>query len=606
MPYRSEFQDEVLLQRFDGGANSKDDAEEIDDNQSPNPRNVDFDAKTVRKAAGYTLFAGTESETVPGFFLYNHRILSSTELLLKTVNTRFKFYDSNAGTFHLATDATFTAGRRWWGASFNGYFYGGNGVENFVRWRASSFGTLASPVLAAAATIPLASGQGARFATSGNGIIEGDTFAWTGKSTDTLTGVTGLDSGHGTGAIAVEKLDSTTYSSQPKGSVGAFFNNRIFVRDDAAPNFVYFSKLADNTNPQDDLANFTIAGSGSGDAGFDILPAAMIAMKAFTNGDNSQSLVAFCADGVAYELIVTDNSSPASTVPTHPVYKRLGADVAAVNMVASTENSLLFVDSKGTLRDLGYSDISTIIRTNRLSDRIEPTVVEADFSNGYIEYFNRKAFFIGKQNDAGQNNFTVVKDTNPDAFTFYDHWQLNAIAEWENDLYGLSSMNGNVFKLFDGLSANGEAIDSSYPTHEINFGAPLNLKELRKLRVAGVITEGCNLYIDIYLDDEQTPSTFLINGSNSNVTTPLSPVAIGTVVFGRGVFGGSLPAGVTARNFIAELNLQTLKKFFVAQVVIRNSEKDVYFDLQKMRFFARKCSADLMPDARHLGQVTSA
>lgn len=603
MPIRSEFQDEVLLRRFDGGANTRDDAEEIDDNQSPNPRNVDFDAKSVRKTLGYTLFGGAEAETVPGFFLYNHRILSTTELLVKTVNTRFKFYDSNAGVFHLATDATFTAGRRWWGASFNGYFYGGNGVDNFVRWRASSFGQLASPVLAAATTIVLGSGQGARFATSGTGMIEGDVFAWTGKSTDTLTGVTGLDSGHGASAIVVERLDSSTYSSAPKGSVGAFFNNRIFVRDDAAPNFVYFSKLADATNPQDDLANFTIAGSGTGDAGFDLLPAAILAIKAFTNGDNSQSLVAFCADGIAYEIIVTDSGS--TTVPTHPVYKRLNADVAAVNMVASTENSLLFVDSKGTLRDLGFSDISTIIRTNRLSDKIEPTVAAANFDNGYIDYFNRKALFIGKQNSAAQNNFTVVKDTDPDSFTFYDHWQLNATVEWQNNLYGLSSMDGSVYKLFDGLNAAGDVIDSSYPTHKINFGAPLNLKELRKARVAGLITSDCDLYIDIYLDDEETPATFLINGGNSNVTSALSPVSVGTVLFGRGVFGGSLPAGVTARTFIAELSLSSLRKFFTCQVVIRNSQGDVYFDLQKMRLFARRCSADLMPDVRYLSQVTN-
>lgn len=603
MPYRSEFQDEVILRRFDGGANSKDDAEELDDNQSPNPRNVDFDAKTVKKARGYTLFGGTESETVPGFFLYNHRVLASTELLVKTVNTKFKFYDSNLGSFQLATDANFTAGLRWWGASFNGYFYGGNGTDNFVRWRASSFGQLNAGIIAGAATIDLKAGQGIRFANSGTGMIEGDVFTWSGKSTDQLTGVTGVDSSHSANAIVVERLDSSTYSSNPKGSVGAFFNNRIFVRDDSAPTTLYFSKLADNTNPHDDLANFTISGGVSGDAGFDVLPAALLALRQFTNGDNSQSLVAFCADGVAYEVIVTDSAG--STVPTHPVYKRLSADVAAVGMVASTENSLLFVDSFGTLRDVGYSDLSTIIRTQRLSDIVEPTLVDVDFSNGYLEYYNRKAFAIGKQNDAVVNNFTLVKDTNPNAFTFYDHWQLNAICEWQNDLYGLSSLDGNVFKLFDGLNANGNAIDSQYPTKRIDFGVPLNLKELRKLRVSGYITDGCDLYFDVYLDDDETPSTFLIQGSNTNVVATVDGTAIGTVVFGRGVFGGGLPAGVTARRFIAELNFTTLKKFFSCYVVVRNAQKDVDFELSKMRFFGRLCSADLMPDVRHLGQSTA-
>lgn len=598
MAYRSDFTAEVLLERFDGGANTKDDQEDLKPNQSPNPRNVDFDAKTIHKAAGYTLFAGTEAETVPGFLLYNHRILTSTEILIKSVNTRLKFYDTVSGTFQLLTDATFTAGKKWWAAQFNGYLYGGNDTDAFVRWKGGSWSTLASATAIGATTIVLATGEGARFAASGNGMIEGDAFSWTGVSTDTLTGVTGLDATHAAGSRVIEKLNSTSYTSNPKGSVGAIFNNRLFVRDDAAPSFIYFSKLADNSNPHDDLANFTISGSGTGDAGYDILPAACLGMKQFTNGDNSQSLVAFCADGIAYEISVTDSGS--STIVTHPVYKNINADLAGVNMVTATENSLLFADSQGTIRDVGYSDVSTIIRTRRLSDDIEPTVEAADFSTGYIKYLTRKGFVIGKQNDSPINNFTVVKDTNPDAFTFYDHWQFNAIEEWNNAFYGLSSLNGNVYKLFDGLSAAGNSIDSSYPTPRLNFGAPLNLKEVRKVRVSGYITTGCDLYFDVYTDDDEDPTTFLINGNNANVTSPTSEVAMGTVVFGRGVFGGELPEGVEARRFIAELNLSTLKKAFTVQVVIRNSQADVDFEIQKMRFFAALASADLMPDARHL------
>ncbi len=598
-PYRSEFQDEVLLQRFDGGANTREDAEDIKDNESSYPVNVDLNAKTIRKAEGFSLFGGTESETVPGFFLYNHRILSRTELLCKTVNDKFKFYDANAGVFHLATDATFTVGRRWWGGSFNGYFYGGNGIDNFVRWRASSYGELSSAVSAGATTIILKTGQGARFNSSGGaGMIEGDTFSWTGVSGDTLTGVTDLSSSHGANAIAIEKMNTSSYSGLPKASVGAIFNNRIFIRDESSPNIIRFSKLADNTNPHDDLVNFTIAGTGTGDAGFDILPAAALAIKQFTNGDNSQSLVAFCADGYAYELVVTDAS--ASTVPTHPVFKYLGGDVAANNMVAATENTLLFVDSAGTLRDVGYSEISTIIRTNRLSDRIQPTVEQTSFTDGVIKYFDRRAFFVGKQNDSAINNFVVVKDTDPDAFVFYTHWLFNSLEEWQNDLYGLSSVNGNVYKLFSGQSAGGSVIDTIYPGPKLNFGAPLNYKEGRRVRIQGLITDGCELLFDFYPDDSAQPATFKITGGVSSVVSAADNVAVGRVIFGRSTFGGNLPPGVSARYFRAEMNLTALPRFMAIQPVVRNSQKDVWFDVQKMRFFARLLSTDVMPDTAHM------
>ena len=54
--------------------------------------------------------------------------------------------------------------------------------------------TLNGAVVAGATTVVLTSGTD--FATSGNGNIDGDSFAWTGKSSNQLTGVTGLSADH--------------------------------------------------------------------------------------------------------------------------------------------------------------------------------------------------------------------------------------------------------------------------------------------------------------------------------------------------------------------------------------------------------------------------
>lgn len=54
--------------------------------------------------------------------------------------------------------------------------------------------TLDGAVAAGATTINLTSGTD--FANSGNGNIDGDSFAWTGKSTNQLTGVTGISADH--------------------------------------------------------------------------------------------------------------------------------------------------------------------------------------------------------------------------------------------------------------------------------------------------------------------------------------------------------------------------------------------------------------------------
>ena len=54
--------------------------------------------------------------------------------------------------------------------------------------------TLDGATAAGATTVNLTSGTA--FSSAGNGNIDGDSFAWTGKSTNQLTGVTGLSADH--------------------------------------------------------------------------------------------------------------------------------------------------------------------------------------------------------------------------------------------------------------------------------------------------------------------------------------------------------------------------------------------------------------------------
>jgi len=62
--------------------------------------------------------------------------------------------------------------------------------------------TLNGSVSAGATTVTLASGTG--FSNAGNGNIDGDSFAWTGKSTNDLTGCTGISFDHATGVTVEE------------------------------------------------------------------------------------------------------------------------------------------------------------------------------------------------------------------------------------------------------------------------------------------------------------------------------------------------------------------------------------------------------------------
>jgi hypothetical protein len=585
---------------FSGGAKTDDYPNKLTPNFSPNPRGVDFFGTSIKRSPGFSEFGTEPDATDIGKTLFNHRILSDIEVLVKTIGTKVKFYDAVTGTYHLISSATFTNLKRWWFATFNGYLYGGNGTNNFVRWRGSAWSTLNGAILIGATTIDLATGEGVRFPNSGSGMIEGDTFSWSGKSTDQLTGVTGVTANHASGSRVIMEMDSSTYSSNPKGSVGLFFRNRIFVRDDANRNFWYFSKLADNTSPEDDLANFTIAGTGSGDAGFIILPAPIIGGKVFITGGNEPVQVVFCADGISYSITVSDAGG--ATVGAAVPFKVLGNDLAAPEMIAVTENDLVVIDNKGNMRGLGYGEQSTTLKTIRLSDNIYPSMEVSDFSDGVLRYFNRTVYAIGKQNESGTNNLTVVKETNPDCFGFYDHWLVNDLVEFENELYGLSAINGKVYKMIDGFNADGSVYSTSFPCLQDDLGAPLVLKQLNMIRIFGYITTNGELQFKLFLDETDTPFTFTIFGNDTNITTSLPNVAIGTVVFGQGVFGGSLPGSIQRRSFRATLLVREIPYFYLAQLLVTNTQKDVDFALNECLLFADVAPEELDFTDKYLGQ----
>ena len=62
--------------------------------------------------------------------------------------------------------------------------------------------TLNGTVSAGATTVTLTSG--ATFSSAGNGNIDGDSFSWTGKSTNDLTGCTGISFDHASGVTVQE------------------------------------------------------------------------------------------------------------------------------------------------------------------------------------------------------------------------------------------------------------------------------------------------------------------------------------------------------------------------------------------------------------------
>tara|TARA_R100000458_G_scaffold59227_3_gene69199 strand:- start:2388 stop:2918 length:531 start_codon:yes stop_codon:yes gene_type:complete len=111
--------------------------------------------------------------------------------------------------------------------------------------RETGFSTLNGAVSAGATTITLASSTD--FSSSGSGNINGDSFTWTGKSSNDLTGITGISADHATGVTVQE---------------GQFAHVLREICADIAASYYYEDEAVFQTGSQDGMRGSTLRERG--------------------------------------------------------------------------------------------------------------------------------------------------------------------------------------------------------------------------------------------------------------------------------------------------------------------------------------------------------
>lgn len=123
-----------------------------------------------------------------------------------------------------------------------------------------AMGGLGADVASGGTVITVSSGDIDQFAASGDGYIDGDSFSYSGKSGDTLTGVTGLSTDHTAGAVIVQTSDLS--GAVPKGTMMAALEGSMLVAGNPThPDTVYYSSPSTPTNPEY-FYDFTSANGG--------------------------------------------------------------------------------------------------------------------------------------------------------------------------------------------------------------------------------------------------------------------------------------------------------------------------------------------------------
>lgn len=579
----------LIKEDYTGGLNTKQRANKIQDNQLRSLISLDFAGNSLQRALGYSKVGTEADDTLTGKTLYTHLYLAASELLVKTIGQYIKFYDTVDSAWYKATATTFTSGLRWSFESFNSYLYGVNGSD-WVFWNVATMTTIQAQITAASTVITLPTGKGALYPASGAVMIQNERITYTGVAGDTLTGCT-ITTTHASGSSIVLELDATTYSSLFNATQIKYFRGRLYGIDADTPTIIRHSKLADNVNPETDLVNFTVAGSGSGDAGYGIAPNKIMSINQFVIGNPLSTnltavLASFCKDGIIYNFLVTDGAS--TTTNAYTPMRICGVYPAAFQLVTRTENDLSFVDQFGHVRTLSYSnDVNTPVNVQTISTFIEPSLELMTFTGGQMRYWKRKLYVTGQTPNAGTPDMTFYHDSTYNAWGAYKHWDVVDTTEYNGRLYGLSTVTGNVWLLEDGYDANGGPYYSESISRDEDFGVPLLYKSALKLRFSGFITQNCNVYIDLYFDNRETPITFLLNGDNTSIVGLQPNVSAGSVIFGSGVFGGGLIAGSNRRSFTAQLLLNSIQSFFKVAIKTRIDDLNVDYETLDMNVWAR-------------------
>jgi hypothetical protein len=197
---------------------------------------------------GFTVGRGMLSaKTPPRLWLAGD---DGSEVKLTYVET-----DQNAAQYGVVLDVgvSLEPGYRVFMKEWQGNIFYANGFDTVSEVIVGQ--VAAGGVLAAATELDLKGGRGVFFPVSGSGEIGGDTFTWSGKTSDQLTGVSGLASNHSADEL-VTSIDALSPDYEDKAAFLEEWYSSLNLFGDPDQPFIWeFSKFA-NAGAPDDFKEF--------------------------------------------------------------------------------------------------------------------------------------------------------------------------------------------------------------------------------------------------------------------------------------------------------------------------------------------------------------
>jgi hypothetical protein len=164
---------------------------------------------------------------------------------------------------------------------------------------------------------------------------------------------------------------------------------------------------------------------------------------------------------------------------------------------------------------------------------------------------NLKCVFVTCAKDSTTNNLVIgCKPELKNAMFTFNNWNINRFArKHDGSIYGVSSVNTKLYKLFEGYEDDGLNIGTEY-YQEIALGTLFNSSQLTGLYAGGFLTPADELKIrfdtfDVSGNIDYDKEQYLWTGTEST----LAYDEWGLARFGESAFGGSFPTAGLVESF---------------------------------------------------------
>jgi hypothetical protein len=347
---------------------------------------------------------------------------------------------------------------------------------------------------------------------SGDIMVDGTEYAYTGTSGSTFTGVTPdpTTQNPAENSGVAQSPDDSTYSGHPKGNILLTAGARLWVAGlEDKPSTLYYSKVADATN-------FSAA-TNPDDAGIEDFPDGGGPITLLDSKDN-QKIIVHKEDGLAIfrlEYTATAKIPYLDTIT-------LADDTGATNQKAGAglNRTAYFVTEVEGLKSLARAAEGTDIVMSSMSDVILPTVRDFDFDDASAIYwpYKRVIKVACKSNSDQLHNDRVISyylqmgnegieviDISIDD-DFVGDWTISG-----NNLYAHSSVTPNTYLYEAQYSDDGASIEHVWQSKEFTFGEPAKGKEFNTVYLEGGIRAHTKIKVSVLYgilgNDDQNDKT---------------------------------------------------------------------------------------------------